>query len=290
MARDAFIKFGERDELGPDKRPLPLIEGDSSDEEHYWWTELRSYDFSMRAGQRPREEGSSGSGGGSNSGSSDSQPAADRSRPELGDLTITKKVDWGSADLFRKCCEAAEATTKRSDEREGRGKIEKVVIEICRESGVADEGRIPFLTVTYHDVYVISYSVNISEPEPVETLTLKCEKAEFEYIQTDPYTGGRKQGGTKRTAAMVQQKQANIAMAAAISSGGGSGGSVANPAVTLPGATIAGGAAALTSTTSAAPAPGAGGTPAAAPVSTEAQISANFPGVLQGNGFGILPD
>jgi type VI protein secretion system component Hcp len=268
MARDAYIKFGERDEKGPDGKPLPLIEGDSSDAEHYWWTELRGYDFGISAGERPRD--------------TSDQPNEERSRPELGDVTITKKVDWGSADLFRKCCEAAEATTKRSDERQGKGKIDKVVIEICRQSGVASEGRIPFVTITYHDVYVVKYTVDISEPEPIETVVLKCEKSEFEYVPTDPFTGGRLKGGSKKTSPMVQHKQ--VAQVGATITGPGA---TVSPGAAVPAA--AGVAAAMAST--AAAAPSANGVPAgAAPATTEGAVSANFPGLWPGTGFGILPD
>ena len=266
MARDSFIMFGQRDELSPFGKPLPMIEGDSSDTEHYWWTELRGYDFDLAAGERPREGGD--------------QPDPERSRPQLGDVKIQKKVDWGSADLFRKCCEAAEASTKRSDDTQGRGRIDKVTIEICRQSGVESEGRIPFLVVRYFNVYVISYSVDISDPDPMETIELKCERAEFEYTQTDPYTGGRMKGGTKKATGMVQHKQAVVA------GGGGGSGPAPAPTVAMPvavGAAVTSTAAAATGSNTSAP--GAGGA-----VSTEAAVSANFPGLWQGTGFGILPD
>jgi len=50
MATDAYIKFGEGSGTSPYGTPLPDIEGDSTDEGHYWWCELRGYDFSLEAG------------------------------------------------------------------------------------------------------------------------------------------------------------------------------------------------------------------------------------------------
>ena len=59
---DSYIKFGESTNLAPDgKSYLPQIEGDSSDETHYWWCELRGYDFSLEAGER--DSGSEGAEG-----------------------------------------------------------------------------------------------------------------------------------------------------------------------------------------------------------------------------------
>jgi hypothetical protein len=52
MATDAYIKFGEGSGTSPYNTPLPDIEGDSTDEKHYWWCELRGYDFALEAGER----------------------------------------------------------------------------------------------------------------------------------------------------------------------------------------------------------------------------------------------
>ena len=257
MARYTFAKFGSRKpgEVAPAPflTPLPLIEGDSSDSKHYWWTELESCSFGLTAAER----------------TDDAKAQSDdknKPRPSVHKVTLTKKVDWGSADLFEKCCEAPEALKKKSDEDQAFGRLDSVIVEVCRESGVASEGQIPFLTVTYKKVCITSYGVEFSGPDPKETIEFQFEEAQFEYVATDPYTGGVKKAGSGKATGMVnypQPKPAPDAEAAAAAAGGG--------AAAAPGAGAHGAAS------------------AAAHSATDAVVSVNFPGFQGVIGTGVLP-
>lgn len=268
MARYTFAKFGSRKELAPDpyNTPLPLIEGDSSDSAHYWWTELASSSFGLTAAERSED------------GKEETDPKK-KPRPKLGSVTLTKKVDWGSADLFQKCCEAPEALKKKSDEEQAVGRLDEVVVHVCRESGVASEGKFAYLTVTYKKVYVTSYAIEISGPEPTETVIFEYEEMEFEYVATDPYTGGTKKAGSAKATGMInhpQPKPAAVATGSAAAGGSvlaAAGVASAGVGAVAPGA--AGGGAAMAA---------GGGSP------TDAAVSANFPGYLSGAGIGVLPD
>src|SRR2546427_7788998 len=109
MAIDAYVKFGESKDLSPlFGTPLPLIEGDSDDSEHYWWCELRDCGFELEAPERDStEKGES------------NDPK--KPRPGFKPVRLKKRVDWGSTQLFIKCCEAAQATSpkKSGDEKKG---------------------------------------------------------------------------------------------------------------------------------------------------------------------------
>src|SRR5690242_3889097 len=134
MARDIYIKFGETEELDPNGKPWPEIEGDSSDSEHFWWTEVRDCSFSIKAAERPKQK------------EDEESPPPDsgkESRPVLNHVSISKKVDWGSADLFRLCCQSPVdlKTNKGTDPKEDKGQLEKVIVEVCRRSGIESEGR-----------------------------------------------------------------------------------------------------------------------------------------------------
>ncbi len=250
MASDAYIKFGEGTERGPDNKLLPKIEGDSDDESHYWWCELRGCDFEMEASERSEEDADT--------------KEEKKAKAELKPITIKKRVDWASTELFTKCCEAAEAATKRADDDDQeKGRIKDVTVEVCRQSG----DKFPFLIIKYTGVTVVKYGIDMSGPEPTETITFKAEMTQFEYQRTDPDTGAKK-GGPVRTGELpsyVPTQQGN--------GQGGEAGSDADAAVAV---ALAGG-------------PDGGGslnglTP------TEAALNANFPGLGSPTGFGLLPD
>src|SRR5580765_3434866 len=124
MANDVYVKFGETDDRGgPLNTKLPNIEGDSTDALHYWWCELRECGFDMETPQQPEAEDSQGGGGpsSSSSGSGNSKPASGFKTGRL-----RKRVDWASPQLFLKCCQAAMATTTKSTDDDGEGRIDKV--------------------------------------------------------------------------------------------------------------------------------------------------------------------
>ena len=264
MARYTFAKFGSRIERAPApyNTPLPLIEGDSSDSAHYWWTELASCSFGLTAAER--------TGDGEETKDEKTKP-----RPKMGSVTLSKKVDWGSADLFQKCCEAPEALKKKSDEDQAVGCLDEVVIEVCRESGIAGEGKFPFLIVTYKKVYVTKYGIEFSGPDPIETIEFKYEEAKFNYVATDPHTGGIKKSASTSTSDMINHPPPKPEPASATP--GAAGGSA-----------LAG--AGVVSAGVGAVAPGAtGGGAAASGSPTDAAVSSNFPGYSGGAGSGVLP-
>src|SRR5579859_1225062 len=174
MANDVYVKFGKSSDPelgGPLKTELPDIEGDSTDANHFWWCELRECGFDM---DTPQQQ--------------DDSQKGDAKKPATGfkPVTLRKRVDWASTQLFLKCCQAAMATTTKSTDDRGQGRINEVTVEVCRPAG---GDKIPSVTVIYYGVRIIRYAITISEPEPAETITFEFDKLKFEYLQTDPTTG-----------------------------------------------------------------------------------------------------
>lgn len=265
MPKDAYIKFGESDNKSPAGRPLPLIEGDSSDEFHYYWCELRSCDIELKASESSKDSEERGAEKGK------------ESRPEFEPVTLTKRVDWASTQLFMKVCEAAEASGKKSDEESGKGRIDQVTIEVCRQSGE----KFPYLVVTYYGVTVIHYGITINKPEPEETITFKFEDFKFCYQQTSNETGKPK-GNLLCTPQLTNHQPAapvagQVVAASAGSTGAGNTAAAVGVAAAVVAATTSGAA-------------GGGGLPAGTASATDAAASSNFPGLIGPNGFGILPD
>jgi type VI protein secretion system component Hcp len=283
MANDVYIKFGEGDlRGGPLKTPLPDIEGDSTDASHYWWCELRECGFDMETPQQEDDQGS--------------QTGATQAASTFHAVTLRKRVDWASTQLFLKCCEAAMATDTKSTENQGQGRIDLVTVEVCRPvSGgqriVLDDGttvevnKIPCVTVYYYGVRIIKYAIAISSPEPAESITFEFDKVKVKYLQTDPSTGKAVNSTGVSTDEMENHHPPDAASggdstaASAGTSGGGGSGST--------GGDGAGGVG------SPAPAvtPAAAGAPPAAPGSPpDPTVNVNFPGLWQGTGFGVLPN
>jgi type VI protein secretion system component Hcp len=263
MPTDAYIKFGEGSNPSPNDSSvmLPLIEGDSTDETHYWWCELRGYDFSLDAGER--DAGSHGT-------------ESEKPKPSFKKVTIKKRVDWASTDLFMKCINAAQATTRKSmTQKESDAVVDQVTIDICKQS----TEKFPFLTVKYYGVRVVGYGIDISGPEPSETISFVFEKLDFEYQQTDPYDGSKKEGAVSRARGLQNYKPAPAATAT------GGVATAASVSTAAAGAAAAGGGGSAANGDGA---PASNGSSAAS--STEAAVGANFPGLWGGNGFGILPD
>jgi type VI protein secretion system component Hcp len=272
MARDVYIKFGETEETDAFGKPRPEIEGDSDDEQHFWWSEVRECSFSIRAAEKPPEPEEGGGSGGSEA------APAEVPRPKLEKVTIGKKVDWGSADLFRLCCQSPMdlKTNKDIDPNEDKGQLANVVIEVCRRSGVASEGRYPFLVITFGGVYVVGYKIEFSGPDPMEEITLKYGRLSYTYISANPYTGGKMDVYNARNMnGFPVQRTAPAAASAtapAAAAPGAGGGSIAPVVAVTPGDSGGGAAAQPTG-----PAP-------------DAAIAANFPGYMSVAGNGLLPD
>src|ERR1700686_564412 len=101
MANDVYIQFGidttpGEDAAGypegTDENRMPDIQGDSTDATHWWWCELRACGFDM---QCPQQE--------------DSNAAAPTKTVQstFKSVTLNKRVDWASTQLFKACYQAA---------------------------------------------------------------------------------------------------------------------------------------------------------------------------------------
>jgi len=100
MANDVYVKFGQGTNVGgPLNTPLPDIEGDSTDEVHYWWCELRECGFDM---ETPQQEDSAN--GDSSTGNASGSSSSDPKKPASGfkAVRLTKRIDWASTQLFLK--------------------------------------------------------------------------------------------------------------------------------------------------------------------------------------------
>jgi type VI protein secretion system component Hcp len=274
MATDAYIKFGESSDLSPYKTPLPAIEGDSTDYNHYWWCELRGYDFALEAGERDS--------------ASEGDKDKEKPKPTFHKVTIKKRVDWASTQLFMKCCAAAQATARKLTGDQDQGLIDRVTIEICKQAAESKIGpsdpkddKFWFVTVRYFGVRIVGYSIDMSRPEPDETITFVFEKLDVEYQPTDPRTGLKINGAVSRAIGMKNYTNANAQTAQS----SGAGTSTTTSASTGAAAAAAGAAAGGADGNGAAN-NGSSGNPSP----TEAAVNANFPGLWGGNGFGILPD
>jgi len=196
-------------------------------------------------------------------------------------VTLRKRVDWASTQLFMKCCQQAMAL-KQSKEEQEKGWIGQVTVEVCRPAGGK---KIPFVCVKYRKVRITHFEIDMSEPEPAEAITFEFDSLVFEYLRTDPNTGDRIGGATSKTSelkihgSVPATSQAGGGAAGA----GGAGAAAAASAGTAAAAAGGGGAAG-------AGAAGGNGSPAGVPSATEAAVNMNFPGLWQGTGFGILPD
>ncbi|HZR21580.1 MAG TPA: type VI secretion system tube protein Hcp [Verrucomicrobiae bacterium] len=256
MANDVYIKFGEDDD-DPD---LPDIEGDSTDAKHWWWCELRDCGFDMASPQQADD-------------SADSPTKAVAST--FKSVTLKKRVDWASTQLFRECIKAAMNSIGRPLIEDGKpqtGIIDQVTVEVCRPAGGE---KVACAKAVYFGVRIIRYGISMSEPEPAESITFEFDKVKFCYFRTDPRTGELLDVNGECTDAMENHHESD-SNAASQSSGDGQ-----TSAGDAPGATPA--APAL--------APAANGGAPAAPGSTpDATVNVNFPGLWQGTGFGVLPD
>jgi type VI protein secretion system component Hcp len=252
MAIDTYIKFGEGTDRGPDGETLPLILGDSDDAQHYWWCELRGCDFELETSERSGKDGAA------------EPDQGEQPKTELKPITVKKRVDWASAGLFMKCCEAAESSATRADEqKQDKGLINEVRIHVCRQAG---EVKFPYLIVMYYDVTITKFSIDLSGPEPTETITFKAGASTYFYQQVHPQTGAP-MGQTVSCGPLANYTPPPSAAATAAAE--------AASAEAAAAAAAAAGAAGNGS--------GGGGS------GTDAALDANFPGLWSGAGFGVLP-
>jgi type VI protein secretion system component Hcp len=295
MANDVYVKFGECEaQGGPLNTKLPDIEGDSTDALHFWWCELRECGFDMETPQQA--EGEDGQDGDGSSGGSSSSTSSSKSKPASGFKTVRlrKRVDWASPQLFLKCCQAAMATTTKSTDDDGAGRIDKVTVEVCRPTSsdqvfVLNDGttatinKIPCARVEYKGVRIIRYELSMNGPEPAESITFEFDSLKYTYVQLDPQTGNViDQSGLKTSWLENHHPEARTSGNDNTSSNGGSSGTSSGGG---------GGGSGGNSTPSPAMAPAtAGGAPPAPGSAPDATISVNFPGLWQGTGFGLLPD
>lgn len=276
MATDAYIKFGESSDTSPYDTPLPAIEGDSTDIGHYWWCELRGYDFSLTAGERDS--------------SSEGDKDQEKPKPSFQKVTIKKRVDWASTQLFLKTCYAAEATARKLTGDDDQGRIDRVTIEICKQAAASErtpddpkQDKFAFIIVRYFGVRIVGYAIDMSGPEPSETLSFVFERLDVEYQPTNPFDGTRIKGGLSRAIGMK-----NYASAKPTPSSGNGGSSTSTGSTTSSAST--GAATAASAAAGAAGATGAAAGNGSADSTTEAAVNANYPGLWSDNGFGILPD
>lgn len=268
MANDVYVKFGESpDTGGPLDTPLPDIEGDSTDANHYWWCELRDCGFDMETPQQSDE-------------AADKSDKSDKNKPASGfkAVTLRKRVDWASPQLFLKCCQAAMATTTKATKDQADGRIGQVTVEVCRPAGGE---KIPCVTVIYYGVRVTRYAISMTGPEPAENITFEFDKVKFKYLQTDPETGKVVNSAGEQTSELENHHPQVATGAGAPAGAGGSSSGAGSSGSEAPGG----------SGPSPAPVPASPSGPPAAPGSApDPTVNVNFPGLWQGTGFGLLPD
>jgi len=277
MATDAYIAFGQSDGRSPYGLPLPEIEGDSTDAWHYWWCELRSCGFDLQAKDWKTEvEGT------------DAEENEDKkkAKAEFKPVKLAKRVDWASSHMFYWCCQQAMALSKSEEERKN-SEFKLVIVEVCRQTGATVDlnghkvvEKIPYLTVRYKDVRITHYSISMDGPEPSESITFEYGSMDFEHIRTDPETGLKvtKDAVTKA----IGMANSTPGVGGTGNTAGGTGGESTAPSATP--AVVVAPNSGNTGSSGGAAVPAGGGS------AVDAAAGANYPGLWQGTGFGILPD
>src|SRR5437867_2355119 len=100
---DVYIKFGNDP---ADKDNYPLIEGDCTDETHKWWCELRNCGFNLTVPDHSKLLKTGGGGGGEGEGGSGDGKEKTKPKTKWEKVSLKKRVDWASTQLFLRCCKA----------------------------------------------------------------------------------------------------------------------------------------------------------------------------------------
>src|SRR4051794_31924766 len=172
MPTDAYVQFGEDPSYTDEKtgRPFPEIEGDCTDELHFNWCELRDTGFTLNFPHKDKK---------ADDDSSDNAP------PPPDKITLKKRVDWASTRLFLRCCQAAQAKINKNKGEDGT--IKKVTVEVCKDAG--DDEKFPYLAIEYNNVRILDYSIDMSDPEPTESIQFEYDSFRMGYRKTNSETG-----------------------------------------------------------------------------------------------------
>jgi type VI protein secretion system component Hcp len=273
MPTDVYVCFGEDAAGGDDYHDFaPELEGDCTDEQHLNWCELRDTGFAVTFPDQLKQR-------------DDQTPEV--ATQTLEKITLKKRVDWASTRLFMKCCQAAKAKVAKNKEDKDIGTIHAVYVEVCKDAGKEAKsefkaGKFPYLVVRYENVRIINFAIDMSGPEPSETIEFEYDACTMAYQKTNPETGlpegelewTDKIEGAKKTAQTGQSDDE------------GSGDS-SQQAVSAVGAIVAAQGGAVSAAAGSGNGNGKAGSLASA---TDAAANANFPGVWGPAGFGVLPD
>ena len=285
---DVYVKFGDDPH---DPEDYPLIEGDCTDFTHFNWCELRSCGFNLTVPDHSKlvNNGGGASSGGSGSGSSSSTSATpEKPKTKFDKVTLKKRVDWASTQLFLRCCEAGKRKIDkaRATEQKQDPTINVVTVHICKSAGfvkvVDGESRyqkFPFIVILYRGVVITDYKIDMSSPEPEETVTIEFDSYEFEYQPTDPSTG-LPFGERVTTGKITRDEDPTHGPENPASPGSGGGG--ANSAASV--------AAQAGIERNAVHVPTNIGTFGGPISATDTMVETNFPGLLGPNGLSILPN
>ena len=216
----------------------------------------------------------------SSSSTGDGKTAAAKFKP----VTLRKRLDWASPQLFQKCCQAAmdpkpntgqPPKVIKDDQIQtdySSGTIEVVTVEVCRPAGGE---KVMAVKVIYKGVRITRYEISLDGPEPAENITFEFDSLKFVYNQTDAETGevvdGSPGADTLDTGDLENAEDLNLASGNEPSGTENDSSDGASPSPAM----------------APAAAPGSPSAPGAAPDST---VTVNFPGLWQGTGFGVLPD
>ena len=270
---DVYVKFGDDPNEVADS-DLPLIEGDCTDDTHYWWCELRSCGFNLTIPDHSKLDGDGGSSSGDDNSAEQTKP-----KTKWDKVSLKKRVDWASTHLFLRCCEAGKRKIDKikANPQDQDPTIETVTVHVCKTAGGQ---KFPFVIIWYRGVRITDFKIDMSGPEPEETIDIEFDSYEFGYQPTDPNTG-LPDGPVVKTGLIERDEDPTHDEGGAASAGGASTAAAAVAAAT--GVSVASAAAAPSSAGAGAPAP-------AISTATEVAVSTNFPGLWQGTGFGVLPD
>jgi type VI protein secretion system component Hcp len=289
--KDVYIKFGVVDNdadlsgfpEGTELDRVPDIEGDSTDSNHWWWCELRECGFDLTSPQQTdneAEDDASNQGSQTtklaNDGNDDGEEDAKKVPAKFKPVTIKKRIDWASSQLFEQYVYAALKQIDKPIITKGipeTGIIEQVTVEVCRPAGGK---KIAVAIADYYGVKITGFHFSIDGPEPEETVTFEFDKVQYTYVQTSPYTGEVMDSKGKNTVELPNHHDKEPSSGNGASSGEEDTSENAEPGGGSP-------------TPATAPV-NVGGSPLAPGTAPDPTVTVNFPGLWQGTGFGILPD